>query len=231
MSEQHLGGVATVARSTLLKRAAIAGGLIVVLLVALGWFERSQAPAPEPAPVLAEAPPPPTDALPAGAPPMPSAADVEAMIAAQAGAAMPGEMASAELTRADVTRAPVVVDAAQRVDDAPPPAPGQPRLVLKGEAPTRAAPPPDTPPKAAAAPAAPAPAPALNPGNYLVQLGVFSAPGNAEALAGKLDAMGIPAHIQSRVIVGPFADRAAADAARDKIRRAGLVKGVVIRHR
>ena len=77
MSEQHLGGVATVARSTLLKRAAIAGGLIVVLLVALGWFERSQAPAPEPAPVLAEAPPPPTDALPAGAPPMPSAADVE----------------------------------------------------------------------------------------------------------------------------------------------------------
>ena len=92
MSEQHLGGVATVARSTLLKRAAIAGGLIVVLLVALGWFERSQAPAPEPAPVLAEAPPPPTDALPAGAPPMPSAADVEAMRQALAATARGSEI-------------------------------------------------------------------------------------------------------------------------------------------
>ncbi|MCB1960143.1 MAG: SPOR domain-containing protein [Rhodocyclaceae bacterium] len=226
MSDPNSEGVVPVQRGALLKRAAMAGGLIVILLLALGWFERSQAPAPKPAPVLAEAPPPPTDALPPGAPPMPTAAEVEAMIAAQAGEPPPGEMASAELTSA-----PVLVEAAERVDDAPPPAAGQPRLVLKGEPAVPAPKPASTPAQTATKKPADPPAASVASGDYLVQLGVFSAPGNAETLAGKLDALGVPTHIQSRVVVGPFADRAAADAARDKIQRAGLAKGLVVRQR
>ena len=65
---------------------------------------------------------------------------------------------------------------------------------------------------------------------YLVQLGVFSAADNAQALHEKVAAMGIESHIESRVVVGPFKDRAAADAAREKLRKSGLGKGLVVRN-
>ncbi|HQV16250.1 MAG TPA: SPOR domain-containing protein, partial [Denitromonas sp.] len=65
---------------------------------------------------------------------------------------------------------------------------------------------------------------------YLVQLGVFSTSENAQALYEKIAKMGIESHIESRVVVGPFKDRAAADAAREKLRKSGLGKGLVVRN-
>nr|HQU90184.1 SPOR domain-containing protein [Denitromonas sp.] len=59
---------------------------------------------------------------------------------------------------------------------------------------------------------------------------VFSTSENAQALYEKIAKMGIESHIESRVVVGPFKDRAAADAAREKLRKSGLGKGLVVRN-
>lgn len=63
---------------------------------------------------------------------------------------------------------------------------------------------------------------------YLVQLGVFADPANALKLYEKTAAAGQPALIQSRVVLGPFADRAAAERARKALQAAGAGPGVVI---
>ena len=63
---------------------------------------------------------------------------------------------------------------------------------------------------------------------YRIQLGVFGDAGNALKLYEQVAAQGFEAHIQSRVMVGPFADRAAAEKARQALRRAGVVQGAVV---
>lgn len=228
-------------RTVLLRRAGVAGGLILALLVALAWYERSQT-MPE-LPQLAEAPPPlpKLEEPPRGAPPMPTAEQVEA--AAAGDASGPGPDGAVP----ELTAAPVVVAPDARQDETPPAASGAPRLVLGAEASAMKGKPPAPPePDAAAvvakadvaAPkvAAPAPTPprtdveAIKDG-YMVQLGVFSAPGNAQALVDRVDALGIPAHIESRVVVGPFKNRSEADAARRKLSASGLGKGLVVRTR
>jgi len=65
--------------------------------------------------------------------------------------------------------------------------------------------------------------------HFLVQVGVFSNPANAEELVTKLHEAGIPAQIESRVQVGPFASRAEADAARAKLKAMGLDDGLLVR--
>lgn len=232
MSEKNQVVSGPTQRAALLRRAGIAAVLIVALLAGLAWFERAQTESD--APAMAEAPPPPPlPELPRGAPPMPTAEAVEAMVAAESGLAPGGDQASAELTAA-----PAMVEPEQRIDETPPAVTGAPRLVLGGDAPAPDAKP--APPPAPAAPvsgknAAPAGAKPAEPApvkdGYLVQLGVFSAPGNAQALVDKVDALGIPAHIESRVVVGPFKNRAEADAARKQIAQSGLGKGMVVRGR
>lgn len=71
---------------------------------------------------------------------------------------------------------------------------------------------------------------ALRPGGpgYRIQLGVFGDAGNALKLYEQVAAEGYEAHIQSRVTVGPFADRAAAEKAREALRRSGLGAGVLM---
>jgi DedD protein len=231
MSEKKQVVTGPTQRGALLRRAGIAAVLIVALLAGLAWFERAQTESD--APALAEAPPPPPlPELPRGAPPMPTAEAVEAMVAAESGLAPGGDQASAELTAA-----PVVVEPEKRTDETPPAVTGAPRLVLGGDAPTpdaKPSPPPAPVSGKSAAPAGTEPAKpesALIKDGYLVQLGVFSAPGNAQALVDKVDALGIPAHIESRVVVGPFKNRAEADAARKQIAQSGLGKGMVVRGR
>lgn len=94
--------------------------------------------------------------------------------------------------------------------------------------PAAACPPPPAPvakadgvllPRAAAAPAGP---------GYLVQLGVFAAPDNALRVYQQAAAAGQAAHIQSRVVLGPFADREAAERARKRLQAAGAGPGVLI---
>ncbi len=234
----------TVQRAVLLRRAGIAGGLILALLVGLAWYERSQS-VPD-LPRLTEAPPPPP--LPTleeplrGAPPMPTAEEAEASVAGNTSGV------GADGAVPELTAAPAVVAPEARTDETPPAASGAPRLVLGDEAPVAsdkpALPPaPESAPKTVAkadVPAtkvtAPEPTPAKTSveaikNGYMVQLGVFSAPGNAQALIERVDALGIPAHIESRVVVGPFKDRSEADAARRKLSASGLGKGLVVRTR
>lgn len=56
---------------------------------------------------------------------------------------------------------------------------------------------------------------------YRIQLGVFGDPANALQLYERLAAEGYAAGIQSRVVLGPFADRDAAERARRKLREGG----------
>ncbi len=64
---------------------------------------------------------------------------------------------------------------------------------------------------------------------FLVQVGVFSNHTNAEELMQKLHQADIPAQIESRVQVGPFASRMEADAARAKLKAMGLDEGLLVR--
>ncbi|MCF8177414.1 MAG: SPOR domain-containing protein [Sulfuritalea sp.] len=61
-----------------------------------------------------------------------------------------------------------------------------------------------------------------------LQLGVFSNLENAEDLRAKLEKNGIPASIEARVHAGPFASRAEADAARNKLKELGILDSLLI---
>jgi len=61
---------------------------------------------------------------------------------------------------------------------------------------------------------------------YVVQLGVFTNPGNAQELVERLRRQGIRAYTETRVHVGPFLNRAEADKAQAELRRLGI-SGVV----
>ncbi|WP_037411762.1 SPOR domain-containing protein [Silanimonas lenta] len=135
--------------------------------------------------------------------------------------------------------APVAVDAAtgQPVAGPAAPAPAPPSSGSPAARPAEAA----TPALAGAVPAAPAtpptpvPAPTASPapvaatarpapaGSFMVAAGTFASAANAEALVARLVSAGLPATTEpaqingqpaTRVKVGPFADRAAAEAAR-----------------
>lgn len=64
--------------------------------------------------------------------------------------------------------------------------------------------------------------------SFALQLGVFSNFSNAEDLRAKLEAAGIPATVEARVRVGPFASRAEADAARVKLRSLGISESILV---
>jgi DedD protein len=55
---------------------------------------------------------------------------------------------------------------------------------------------------------------------------MFSSVENAQALLERLKAQGVPAYLETRVVVGPFRDRAEADAAQRKLQASG-VPGVI----
>ncbi|MDV7391529.1 SPOR domain-containing protein, partial [Arthrospira platensis SPKY1] len=71
---------------------------------------------------------------------------------------------------------------------------------------------------------------ALQPGGegIYLQLGVFGDAANALALYDRLAAAGMPARIQSRVVLGPFADRRGAERAQAELRRAGAPEGILV---
>lgn len=65
---------------------------------------------------------------------------------------------------------------------------------------------------------------------YAVQLGMFNSTGNAEKLHQKLNQSGIKAHIESRVYIGPFKNKAEADAAIKKAKDLGIDAVVLPAH-
>ncbi|WP_018988337.1 SPOR domain-containing protein [Aromatoleum toluclasticum] len=78
----------------------------------------------------------------------------------------------------------------------------------------------------AAAPRLPA-GPPPGPG-YLIQLGVFLDTANAEGMRRDLERKGYPAHLQARVVLGPYPDRESAIAAQEKIRRERKLDGMIL---
>lgn len=90
--------------------------------------------------------------------------------------------------------------------------------------------------KAPAAPASPAvtptsaapAAPAEGQASYALQVGVFATPAQAAALQARLSAEGIPSRLETRVVVGPFADRRDALAAQARLRDKGFSAGELI---
>ncbi|GHT96401.1 hypothetical protein FACS1894116_13470 [Betaproteobacteria bacterium] len=105
----------------------------------------------------------------------------------------------------------------------PPPAPAAEAVAAAPEATAEAAVA-ETPPEAAVE--AP-PKPVLADG-YMVQLGVFGAMDNAETLRKNVAARNLPVRIESRVVVGPFNDKAEAEAMREQLRRESVAEGIVV---
>lgn len=63
---------------------------------------------------------------------------------------------------------------------------------------------------------------------FLLQMGVFNNLANAEELRAKLEMAGVPAHVEARVHVGPFATRQEAEQAREKLKALGMEPGVIV---
>lgn len=92
--------------------------------------------------------------------------------------------------------------------------------------------------QAAAAPARPSPAApaqvaAATPrasaeGAYYLPLGAFPTAEQAEVLRARLSAEGVPSHLETRVLVGPFADRRDALAAQARLREKGFTPGELL---
>ena len=64
--------------------------------------------------------------------------------------------------------------------------------------------------------------------HFQLQMGVFNNLANAEELKTRLEAAGVPAHIEARVQVGPFASRREAEQAREKLKSLGMEPGLIV---
>jgi DedD protein len=194
-----------------LRRLAIALGLIAAAIVGLALLDRytaiSRRP-PEPRPA---GEPPPIAALPEPAPVPPAPESTR-----------PPEPAMPPPPPPVVGEEP----AAPAPQPAPPRRGDQPAEETAGAAPARQASRSEPSAAAAAKPSPPHPTPpATQPERvkgFVVQTGVFSATENALALQTRLKEQGIPAFLETRVVVGPFRNRAEAEAARKRVRELGL---------
>lgn len=79
-------------------------------------------------------------------------------------------------------------------------------------------------------PAAQGPAPAAEAAGrgYVLQFGFFSSAARAEELKARLAQAGIPAQVETRLVVGPFVDRREALAAQARLREKGIDTGVLL---
>lgn len=222
-------------RQALLLRAAVATGVMVMLAAGLVLFDArdgdvaavtsepaamSDAAAPDAAaspgsvPVSA-APPPGAVASPA----LPSAGGETSPSPAAAPTGGPPPDAAAPPAATDIASAPAPVGTP--ADTAPARAAVSELPATSAQAPDAAATP--TTEEPSAHPGSPPPGP-----GFMVQLGVFTDSANAESLRRELARKGYPAHLQSRVVLGPFPNRQAALAAQEKVRRERKLDGMIL---
>lgn len=209
-------------RRRALLRLGVAAMVTAAALAGLWWLDQGggkqekPTPAALPSPIV-------TAPMQASAPPQ-TAPDE----AATEGASEPATGVATNIAEAPPTKPP---EQASRTTPMPPAAAPPTRTVATGEAPppprvnnvspralTAAAPPPRPAPSRHAATALGEP--------YLVQVGVFSEPERARELVERLNKRGIRAHMETRVQLGPFANREEAEKAQATIRALGL-KGVL----
>jgi DedD protein len=238
-------------RKRLLKRVSVAAALVVALLAGLALFDRFSAPPEQPAkPVAGVAPPvKPIDAPVAEEKPAeekmvdkpdektdaPKEAAAEPERTAEPTGTMPPAHGERALT-VPATARPAMLRPSEPVLAAPKQEPaGQLARVVPAPMP-----PGSKPAGGESRPAGlatrPAPAPASRPiaraaeavGQFLLQMGVFNSVVNAEELRAKLELAGVPAQIEARVQVGPFATRQEAEQAREKLKSLGMDPGLVV---
>ena len=217
-------------RRRLLVRVAVAGVLVVVLLGGLALFDSLY--------VRSEKEEPPTRVAAAGS--LTPAEPREADRAIEEKPAEPPE-AAPEAAKPDAGTAEPEVSSAPSVAAAKPerrltvPAQARPAMMRPSEPVAAVQKPPSEPPPARTATAT-GPATASraitaaieSAQRFLIQMGVFSNPGNAEELRAKLELAGLPTQIETRVQVGPFASRHEADLAREKLKLLGMEPGVMV---
>ncbi len=212
MADQAVADEEQVAKRRALRGLAAALGLVGIAIVGFGVLQRySETPKATPGspgsepPAIAALPPPKPIAPPANAPGAPATAEAPALPPPPP----PAVQAHPELPARDPSKAAHPVAPADRsaaAEDAAPAATGT--AAANGSAP---------PPAVAAGKPGP---------GFVVQLGMFTSVDNAVALQNRLREQGVPVFLETRVIVGPFRDRAEADAAQRKLKELG-VAGVI----
>lgn len=220
-------------KRTVLRQMGLVFALMLVLLLGLAaWEMAPRGGAPEPAakakaapdvPVqapggeLALAPVPDTPSALAEPPAQPEAPPVVAAdTPSQAVPAEPGDVTSAPAVKG-AEEAPKAAQA-----EAPASAPASPTAAAcPAPEPVPACPPAPAPiVKYVSSGAHRPPVPPQGKG-YMLQLGVFGAPENADRLQADLSAKGVPAYVESRVVLGPYKSAGEAEAARSKLGREG----------
>ena len=203
-------------KKKLVRRIAIAGVLVVVLLGGLTLVENYLVEQPAPPAPAAK---PDAASVPDKAEGKPAEAQETEPKAEEKAAETPAEP---EKTETPLAPAPEPKPSSRVVIKAGPAAPPAPPAPAKKPepAPAKAAAPP-----AASAPPDPAAAIARS---YRLQMGVFTTASNAEELHAKLEKAGIPSYVESRVHVGPFRTQKEADTARRKLKELGLGPGLLI---
>ncbi len=203
-------------KKKLVRRIAIAGVLVVVLLGGLTLVEDYLLEKPAPAPTAAAKPEVTTEPDKAEEKPAEEKKEepkAEEKVAEEV-------KAEPEKTETPLAPAPEAKPASRVVIKTGPPAPPAPPVPAKKPEPAPATP---------AASATPPPDPAtVIARSYRLQMGVFTTASNADELHTRLEKAGIPSYVESRVHVGPFKTQKEADAARRKLKELGLGPGLLI---
>lgn len=204
-------------RRTLIRRAVAAGALIVVLIGGLALLEQGDAPVPMYGTAKVE--PEPQVSVPATA-----SGDAQAPeAAAQTASADPLPPLPAD--PAQVERAAVVDVPPPLPEDTAPPEPAR-SVAHAGREPRLLIAPGDTMIRRSAA-GATSVREAVGRA-FVLQVGVFASPANAEQLRAKLAESGVPARLETRVQAGPFKTRGEAEQARTRLASLGMEAGAPI---
>ncbi len=224
-------------RKRLLKRVTVAGALVVALLAGLALFDGLYVQPDKPSPVARVEPP---------ARPAEEKSTEEKTT--EEPAADKAEVAKEVVAEPERTAEPTgTMPPARDERSLTPPATAHPAMLRPGEPVAMVVPKPEpasvlarVPPPAVVA-VKPVPAEVTTPpgprpvaraveavGQFLLQMGVFSSVANAEELRARLELAGVPARIEARVQVGPFATRQEAEQARDKLKSLGMDPGLIM---
>jgi len=220
-------------RNKLLKRLAVAGVLVAVLLGVLAFFDYLSTPSEEPEAESYNRPVPvaPRKQL---TQPVTPATDLPEPPKAESVAAAPPPAATEVPAKPAVTAQPSPTAVEPVAAAKPAPSHATPAKPAASVAEGTAAPTvhtPDEPVVAARAPArvveapprlSPIPGPARLGAGFTLQAGVFASAQRAEELHAKLTLNGIPSTLEARVQVGPFKTRQEADAAKEKMKALGI---------
>lgn len=210
----------------LLKRVALAGALVVALLGGLAVFDALHVPQPA-IQTAALAPETTTGATAEAAKPAEPEPQTAEPREAESAATETKEEVAAEPERTSTPLASLPPAKAER--PLTPPARARPAAIRPSE-PVAAIRKPEPARELArhAPPSRPLTRATEAPRQYVVQMGVFNNVANAEEFRAKLEASGVPAHIEARVQVGPFGTRQEAEHAREKLRSLGMENGLLM---